>query len=95
MRVQFTLFSTAGKYRPIATTLNIPNIDDMYDAEKAKVWKKKAVAKIAGERYRTGQSLIDHGFTQMKWRIYDEQERKANARKRAIAEMMVKQARGN
>lgn len=95
MRVQFTLFSTTGKYRPIATTINIPNIDDMYDAEKAKVWKKRAITKIAGERYRTGKSLIDHGFTQIKWRIYDEQERKANARKRAIAEMMAKQARGN
>lgn len=86
MKVQFTLFSTTGKYKPIATTLDIPNIAEMEDPKRFEYWKTRALNRIAASRYKTGWDLINHGFTKMKWRIYDETERKQYARQKAIKE---------
>ena len=47
-------------------------------------YKKKAINKIAGQRYRDGDSLLKSGYTQLKWRIYDEQERKAYNKKKFL-----------
>lgn len=94
MKIQFTLFSTTGKYKPIATTIDIPDIAEMDDPVRFEYWKKRALNRIAASRYKTGWDLIQHGFTKMKWRIYDEEERKKYARQKAIKEFEKNKKRG-
>jgi hypothetical protein len=83
MKFQVTLFSTTGKYRPMACVLDAPSPED-FEKNFNTVYKKKAIQKIAGQRYRDGKSLLQSGYTQIKWRIYDEQERKEYNKKKFL-----------
>lgn len=82
MKIQVTLFSTTGKYRPMSCLVDAPTVEDF--EKNFEMYKKKAITKIADQRYRDGDSLLKSGYTQLKWRIYDEQERKAYNKKKFL-----------
>lgn len=84
MKIQMTLFCTTGKYKPISTLVEAESLEE-FKANFAK-YKKKALSNICAQRYKDGKNLLDSGYTQMKWRIYDKEERK----KQMIAEMIKK-----
>lgn len=88
MKVQFTLFCTTGKYKPIATVVDVPNVEDLKDAKKFLYWKKRALSRIVAQRYESGNDLFKNGYTQMKWRIYDKEERKAYEKQQFIKSIL-------
>lgn len=76
MKIQFTLFCTNGKYRPIATIIDVPTVEELENKEHFEYWKKRALNRIAAARYKTGADLMKSGYTLMKWRIADSENRK-------------------
>lgn len=74
MKIQITLFCTTGQYRPISTLIEVESVEDF--KTNLKKYKKQALQKMCAQRYRDGASLLKSGYTQMKWRIYDEEERR-------------------
>ena len=84
MKIQFTLYCTTGKYKPISTVVDVPNIEDLKNAERFSYWKKRAISRIVAQRYQSGNDLFRNGYTKIKWRIYDETERKAYEKKQFI-----------
>lgn len=80
-----TLYSTTGKYKPMSTTVEAPTVEEF--KANLKTYKKQALKKIAGQRYRDGASLLRDGYTVMKWRIYDAEERRKHAVQDLISKM--------
>ena len=100
MKIQFTVYSTTGKYKPISTVVEVPTIEELSKPDKLRYWKKRALSRIVAQRYKSGADLLAHGYTTMKFRIYDKEEReayeKAQARKKAIADYLRrKKEKGN
>lgn len=89
MKFQITLFCTTGKYRPISTLVEAESIEE-FNANFAK-YKKQALSNICAQRYKDGKNLFESGYTQMKWRIYDKEERKKQIVKE-ICEKISKKA---
>ena len=84
MKIQMTLFCTNGKYKPISTLVEAESLEE-FNANFTK-YKKQALSNICAQRYKDGKNLFDSGYTQMKWRIYDKEERK----KQIVAEIAKK-----
>ena len=69
MKIQITMFHNEGKYRPIATTIEVPSMEDFKANQTAYV--RKAITKIALQRYQTPKELVKKGYTKYKYRKYD------------------------
>lgn len=74
MKIQVTLFCKTGKYKPMSTLIEVPTVEEF--KENFDKYKKIAISNIAAKRYRDGASLIRDGYTLLKWRIYNPEERK-------------------
>lgn len=78
MKIQFTLFSKSGKYKPMSTLLEVESIEE-YKTHNTE-YKTKAIQKIANQRYMSKTDLKKYEYTIMKVRVYDpvkiEQEKK-------------------
>lgn len=72
--LQYTLFSTTGKYKPVSTLVNVDSIR-YYNTHKREV-KRKAIEKICIKRYWTKEDLVRYGYTMSKIREYKEGEKK-------------------
>lgn len=88
MKIQFTIYSDMG-YRPMSTIVDVPDIRELEKPDRLKYWKKRALTRITAQRYKNGWDLLAHGYTNLKWRIYDETERKEYERKKAIAKLQA------
>lgn len=78
MKIQFTLFSKSGKYKPMSTLLEVESIEE-YKAHSLE-YKTKAIQKICNQRYMGKADLKKYEYTIIKVRVYDpvkiEQEKK-------------------
>lgn len=84
MKIQITLYSTTGKYKPLSTTVEAESVEEF--KRNFKTYKRTALSNICARWYKDGNALIRGGYTQMKWRIYDKQERIAYQKQKAIEE---------
>ena len=74
MKIQFTLFHSQNKYRPIACVIEVKSIEDL--KSNFQRYKIDAINKIASQRYKTGTDLVEEGYTKMKWRPCGAEDRK-------------------
>ena len=96
MKIQFTLFCSTGAYTPLSTVVDIP-VEDFKDidskrekSERYNYWRNRAINRICAQRYKTGSDLAAHSYTILKYRIYDEAERKAYNKKKFLEKMQNK-----
>ena len=83
MKIQVTMFHKENKFRPVATVIEVDNMADFKNNQVAYV--KKAITKIAQQRYKTPDDLYAEGYTSYKYRPYG-----AEDRKKAFVESMMK-----
>lgn len=83
MKIQVTMFHEGKKFRPVATVIEVANMADFKANQTAYV--KKAITKIAQQRYKTPDDLYAEGYTSYKYRPYG-----AEDRKKAFVESMMK-----
>ena len=69
MKLQVTLFSSTGKYKPMSTIIEVESMED-YNNKKAE-YQKKAILNICHQRKTDWSNLKRDGFTQVKVREYD------------------------
>ncbi len=69
IKLQVTLFSTTGKYRPISTLIEVENVE-YYKAHAQEV-QKRAIQKMCAQRYVDWDWMKEGGYTKMKVRVYD------------------------
>lgn len=70
--LQFTLFSTTGKYRPISTLLDVPSVRE-YNANASK-YKEQAIVKMCVKNKTDTYYLNKYGYTKIKVRVYDKEK---------------------
>lgn len=68
--LQYTLFCTTGKYKPVSCLIEIQNVKDFN--LHPEVYKRKAIEKMCLKRYWTAADLKRYGYTQIKCRRYEE-----------------------
>ena len=68
MRIQITLYSKTGKYRPISTVVSVESIE--WAKAHKKELQERGVAKICAERKTDIWALQRDGFTLIKMRVY-------------------------
>lgn len=74
MKIQVTMFHNAGKYRPIATVIEVDSLADFEQHQTEYV--KKAITQIAQKRYKTPNDLYADGYTTYKFRPYTNEDKK-------------------
>lgn len=89
IKLQFTVFCTSGKYRPISTLVDVESVE--YYKIHAKEVQKRALQKICAQRYVGGSWLKENDYTSMKVRIYDKEKIEAEKKARYAA---IKKERG-
>lgn len=67
--LQYTLFCTTGKYKPVSCLIEIEDIKHFN--ENQGLYKTKAIQKICHKRYWTSADLKKYGYTQLKCRRYE------------------------
>ena len=67
--LQFTLFSTTGKYKPMSTLIEVPSIKEYNNNPEE--YKKKSIRKMCIQSKPAGYYLKKYGYTQIKVRVYD------------------------
>lgn len=72
IKLQVTLFSTTGKYRPISTLVNVESIE-YFKEHKNEVYKR-AIENICHNRRTSWNDLKKDGYTQVKFREYDKEK---------------------
>ena len=70
--LQFTLFSTTGKYKPMSTLLEVPSVRE-YNNNSSK-YKEQAIVKICIKNRTDTYYLNKYGFTKIKVRVYDKEK---------------------
>ena len=68
--LQYTLFCTTGKYKPISCLIDVDDVKHFN--EHPMEYQKKAIAKICHKRYWNTQDLKAYGYTKIKCRRYAE-----------------------
>lgn len=66
--LQFTLFSTTGKYKPVTTLIKVDSVQQ-YKENKHK-YQQRAITKMCAEKHATWWALKNNGFTKLKVRVY-------------------------
>lgn len=74
-RVQVTLVSTTGQYKPVSTIIIVASAQDFRINKKKYV--ESAITKICQKRLWTQRDLKKYGYTTIKIREYDEEKIKA------------------
>lgn len=70
--IQYTLFCTTGKYKPVSCIVEIENVKHFN--EDPDFYKRKAIEKICLKRYWKTADLTRYGYTKIKCRIYRKSE---------------------
>lgn len=66
--LQFTLFSTTGKYKPVTTLIKVDSVQQ-YNKNKHK-YQQRAITKMCAEKHTTWWALKSNSFTKLKVRVY-------------------------
>jgi hypothetical protein len=93
MQIQMTLYSTKQGLKPMSTIVEVDSLEE-FKTNLSK-YKSKALSKISAQRYMPGNAIIKNGYTTMKWRIYNEQERKQQAKADFIKQFFEKRGMKN
>lgn len=87
--IQFTLFSTTGKYRPISTITKLEE-NETWENNKQEI-VRRSILNICHNRRTTYQDLKKDGYTQYKTREYDkekiEEQKELNKKIRLIKQI--------
>ena len=70
--LQYTLFSTTGKYKPVSCLVEIESVKHFN--ENPDLYKQKAIEKICLKRYWGKTELIKYGYSKIKCRIYQKED---------------------
>ncbi len=71
-KIQFTLYSTTGKYKPMSTVLQVESIA-WANTHKEEL-KVRGVTKICAERKTDIWALQRNGYTKIKMRVYQREQ---------------------
>ena len=71
--IQYTLYCTTGKYKPVSCIIEIENVKHF--KEDPDFYKRKAIQKICAKRYWSKRDLALYGYTKVKCRIYQKDEK--------------------
>lgn len=88
MKLQFTLFATNGKYRPISTIINVESMED-YKKNKSK-YQKTAIENICHNRKTDWETLKKQTYTMVKTREYNVEQIKEQNKIDLIKKMYKK-----
>ena len=72
MKIQVTYYCTTGKYKPISTTVDVPNTHQFM--LKKDYYIQRAKLRIMAKRYWSEKNMSNYGYTEYKTRIYKENE---------------------
>ena len=78
MKYQVTMYCTTGQYRPVSTIVTIEQENDdnlLLNPKKKKEIIDKGIIRICQKRYWTSRDVIKYGYTKVKARVYEEQEK--------------------
>lgn len=70
--LQYTLFSTTGKYKPVSCLVEIESVKHFN--ENQDLYKKRAIEKICVKRCWGKTELIKYGYSKIKCRIYKNED---------------------
>lgn len=71
-KVQITLVSTTGQYKPVSTIIHVDSAQDFRARKKEYI--AQAITKICQKRLWTQRDLKAYGYTVIKAREYDEEK---------------------
>lgn len=75
---QVTMVCATGRYRPVSTIVTIEQTHDdnlLLDANRKKEIIHKGIIKICQKRYWTSREVVQYGYTKVKARVYEKQEK--------------------
>lgn len=94
-KIQVTLFSTTGKYKPISTLVKLNNGESLEKDKQAIL--KRGIENICHYRRTTWTQLKKDGYTQVKTRVYNieqiEQQKELKKRTLMIQKMYEQRQR--
>lgn len=67
LKVQVTYFCTNGKYKPVASVIEVPSSYDFY--KRKEYWLNRAKTLIKNKRYWTEEEMQNFGYTEYKAKI--------------------------
>lgn len=67
--LQFTLFDTTGRYKPLSTLIKVKSVK-WFKEHKEEI-KQQAIQQICNQKRLTGKELAKLGYTKLKIRNYD------------------------
>jgi hypothetical protein len=67
IKIQVTYFCESGKYKPVATVIEVPST---YSFHKNKAyWIARAKKNIQAKRYWSDMDMLNFGYTEVKCRL--------------------------
>ena len=88
MKLQYTLFCTNGKYRPISTVIEVKS---MADYRKHKIdYNKKAILNILHNKKMTFYNLKQYQYNNYKIREYKTEEEKEKEKNINLIKSIIK-----
>ena len=75
---QVTMVCATGQYRPVSTIVTIEQSNDdnlLLNPKKKKEIIDKGIVRICQKRYWTSREVIQYGYTKVKAREYEKQEK--------------------
>jgi hypothetical protein len=67
VKIQVTYFDTTGKYKPVASVIEVPSTYSFY--KKREYWVNRAKSIIKAKRYWTDDDMEKFGYTEYKAKI--------------------------
>ena len=67
VKIQITYFDTTGKYKPVASVIEVPSTYSFY--KKREYWVNRAKSIIKAKRYWTDDDMKKFGYTEYKAKI--------------------------
>lgn len=75
---QVTMVCATGQYKPVSTIVTIEQSNDdnlLLNPKKKKEIIDKGIIRICQKRYWTSREIIQYGYTKVKARVYEKQEK--------------------
>ena len=67
VKIQVTYFDPSGKYKPVASVIEVPNTYSFY--KQREYWVNRARTLIRNKRYWTEEDMKKFGYTEYKAKI--------------------------
>lgn len=75
---QVTMVCATGRYRPVSTIVTIEQENEdnlLLNPKKKKEIIDKGIIRICQKRYWTSREVVQYGYTKVKARVYEKQEK--------------------